>query len=69
MKKLFNRFGKYNVTAFIIMAVGIILWLLTPLLLWLFNFDSDIIGLLVFIIGLLMFIIGLFARLFKQKVK
>ena len=46
MKKLVGKFGKYNVVTFIIMGVGVILFLLTPLLLWLFDFDSDILGFL-----------------------
>ena len=43
MKKLVSKFGKYNVAVFGIMGVGVILFLLTPLLIWLFDFDSDII--------------------------
>ncbi len=66
MTKLVRKLGKYNVTAFTIMAVGIILFLLTPLLLWLFNFDSDILGVLIFIIGLLMWLTGLIVRKVKS---
>lgn len=62
MKKLVHRFGKYYVAAFIIMGVGVILFLLTPLLLWLFDFDSDIFGFLIFLIGLVMYIAGLIVR-------
>jgi len=63
MKKLFSRFGKYNTSAFIVMGAGLILFLLTPLLIRLFNFDSDIFGALIFLIGLLMWVIGLIVRL------
>ena len=62
MKRLVERFGKYNVAAFIIMGVGLILFLLTPLLLWLFDFDSDILGFLIFLIGLVMWVVGLIIR-------
>jgi len=62
MKRLVKKYGKYNVAAFIIMGVGLILFLLTPLLLWLFDFDSDIIGFLIFLIGLAMWIVGLIVR-------
>ena len=62
MKRLVKKFGKYNVTAFIIMGVGVILFLLTPLLLWLFDFDSDIFGLLVFIIGFITWLVGFTIR-------
>ncbi len=67
MKKLVGKFGKYYVATFIIMAVGVILFLLTPLLLWLFDFDSDIIGVLVFLIGLVMLAAGLIVRLIVRK--
>jgi uncharacterized membrane protein len=69
MKKLVGKFGRYNVAAFIIMAVGVILFLLTPLLLWLFNFDSDIFGFFIFIIGLLMYVVGLVVRLITKKAR
>ena len=62
MKRLVRRFGKYSVATFIIMGVGLILFLLTPLLLWLFDFDSDILGFLIFLIGLAMWIVGLIVR-------
>ena len=62
MNRLVSKFGKYNVAAFIIMGVGVILFLLTPLLLWLWDFDSDVSGLLIFVIGLLMWIVGLIVR-------
>jgi predicted membrane channel-forming protein YqfA (hemolysin III family) len=62
MKRLVRKFGKYNVATFIIMGVGIILFLLTPLLLWLFDFDSDILGALIFLIGLIMWVVGFIIR-------
>ena len=62
MKRLVRKFGKYNVATFIIIGVGVILFLLTPLLLWLFDFDSDILGFLIFLIGLAMWIVGLIVR-------
>ena len=62
MKSLVRKFGKYNVATFVIMGVGLILFLLTPLLIWLFDFDSDILGFLIFLIGLAMWIVGLIVR-------
>ncbi len=62
MKKLVGKFGKYNVATFIIMIVGVILFLLTPLLIWLFDFDSDILGVLIFLIGLVMWVVGFIIR-------
>jgi len=65
MKKLVLKFGRYNVATFILMGIGLILFLLTPLLIWLFDIDSDIIGLLIFIIGLVLWIVGLLVRKFS----
>ncbi len=62
MKRLVMRFGKYNVTTFVIMGVGLILFLLTPLLYTLWDFDSDIPGVLIFLIGLIMWIVGLIVK-------
>ena len=62
MKKLVLKFGRYNVATFILMGIGLILFLFTPLLIWLFDIDSDIVGLLIFIIGLIMWIVGLLVR-------
>jgi hypothetical protein len=67
MKKLTAKFGRYYVATFIIMAAGIILFLLTPLLLWLFDLDSDILGFLIFIVGLLMFLVGFIVRRIRRK--
>jgi uncharacterized membrane protein len=54
-----NRFGKLRVASFFVMGIGLILFLLTPLFLWLWDMDTDIIGLLIVIIGLVLFIVGL----------
>ena len=66
MKRLVRKFGKYNVATFVIMGVGLILFLLTPLLLWLFDLDSDIVGFLIFLTGLAMWIVGLIVRLINK---
>ena len=62
MRGLVGRFGKYNVIAFIIMGVGLVLFLLTPVLIWLFDFDSDILGALIFLVGLIMWVVRLIFR-------
>ena len=67
MKRLVRKFGKYNVSTFVIMGVGLILFLLTPLLLWLFDFDSDILGALILLIGLAMWIAGRIVRKVRSK--
>jgi len=68
-KSIVKRFGWYNVTVFAVMMVGVVLWLLTPLLLWLFNLDSDIIGVLIFLLGLVLWVGGLITRLVMRKTK
>lgn len=67
MNKLVRKFGKYNVATFVIMGVGLILFLLTPLLIWMFDLDSDIVGFLIFLIGLVMWIVGLIVRKVRSK--
>ena len=62
MKRLVSKFGKYNVTTFVIMGVGLILFLISRLLYTLWDFDSDIPGVLIFLIGLIMWIVGLIVR-------
>ncbi len=69
MNRLIKRFGTYNVTVFLIMIIGALLFLLTPLLIWLFDFDSDIIGVLVFLVGLVMWLVGLIVRLISRKIR
>jgi predicted membrane channel-forming protein YqfA (hemolysin III family) len=69
MKKLVGKFGKYNVATFIIMGVGVILFLLTPLLIWLFDFDSDILGVLIFLIGLVMYVVGFIIKKVRSSKK
>jgi hypothetical protein len=65
MKKLVGKFGKYYVAAFTIMGVGLIIFLVTPLLLWLFDMDSDIVGFLIFLVGLVMYVVRLIVRKFR----
>jgi hypothetical protein len=61
MNRLVRKFGKYNVATFIIMGVGVIFFLLAPTG-WGVGFDSDVLGLFIFVIGLLMLIVGLIVR-------
>ena len=67
MKRLVRKFGRYNLATFIIMGVGLILFLLTPLLLWLFDFDSDIFGFFIFLVGLAMWIVGFIVRRVRRN--
>ncbi len=62
MKKLLARFGKLIVISFFIMALGLILFLLTPLLYSQFNLDTDIVGVIIFFGGLALWILGIIRR-------
>jgi hypothetical protein len=62
MKRLVERFGKLTTASFVIMAIGIVVFLLTIPLYANFGIDTDIIGLIIFTIGLAIFIIGIIRR-------
>jgi hypothetical protein len=68
MEKPAGKYRKYDIATFIIMIVGVILFLLTPLLIRWFEFDSDVLGLLIFLIGLVMCVVGLIIRFIIKKV-
>lgn len=67
MKRIVRKFGKYNVATFIIMGVGLITFLLTLLLIWLFGIDSDIFGFFIFLIGLAMYMLRLIIKKVLRK--
>jgi len=62
MNKLINRFGKLITASFFVMGAGVLLFLLTPVLLTYFNFDSDLPGLMLAATGLFIFTIGYILR-------
>jgi len=62
MNRLIERFGKLTTASFVIMAIGIVVFLLTIPLYANFGIDTDIIGLIIFTIGLAIFIIGIIRR-------
>jgi len=53
-----KKFGKLIVASFFLMGIGVIAFLLTPLLYGLWGIDSDLPGLLIVIVGLVLFIVG-----------
>jgi hypothetical protein len=57
-----KRFGRLITASFIIMAVGIVTFLLVIPLYGYFGIDTDIIGLLILDIGLVILIIGIIHR-------
>lgn len=64
-----KRFGRLITASFIVMAIGIVTFLLVIPLYGYFGIDTDIIGLLIFDIGLVMLIIGIIRRKKLRGVK
>ena len=62
MKKIIEKFGKLTTASFIIMGVGIIVFILSFPLYVFYNIDTDIIGFTIVLIGLVIFIIGIIRR-------
>ena len=68
MKKMVKRFGKLITASFIVIGVGLITFLSTPI--WLqFDVDTDIPGFFIILIGLDIFSIGLIRRKNLGRVK
>ncbi len=62
MKRMVKRFGKLITASFFVMGIGVITFLLTPLLYGLWGIDSDLPGVLIVDIGLVILIIGIIRR-------
>lgn len=62
MKRLIERFGKLITASFLVMAAGIVVFLLGFPLYTYFEIDTDIIGLVIFTVGLAICIIGIIRR-------
>ena len=68
MKKMIKKFGKLITASFIVMGVGLVTFLSTPI--WLqFGIDTDIPGFFIILIGLEIYIIGLIRRKNLGRVK
>lgn len=59
MKRLVEKFGKLITASFFVMAIGVILFLLTPLLYGLWGIDTDLIGLIILTTGVAILLIGI----------
>ncbi|MBM3172661.1 MAG: hypothetical protein FJ022_02725 [Chloroflexi bacterium] len=62
MSRIVRRFGKLITASFFVMGIGVLAFLLTPLLYGLWGIDSDLPGILILVIGLVIFIIGIIRR-------
>ena len=68
MKKMVKKFGKLITASFIVIGVGLVTFLSTPI--WLqFSVDTDIPGFFIILIGLDIFSIGLIRRKNLGRVK
>jgi len=62
MKRVINRFGKLITASFIVIGIGIIVFILSLPLYIYWNIDTDILGAFIILIGLVIYIIGLIRR-------
>lgn len=62
MKRLITKYGKLITASFFIMAIGIIAFLLTPVLYSRWGIDSDLPGLMIAFTGVALLIIGMIRR-------
>ena len=69
MNKMIKRFGKLIKASFIVIGIGIIVFILSLTLYIYYNIDTDIIGFSIILIGLVFFIIGLIRRKKLSRVK
>lgn len=69
MKKMIKKFGKLITASFIIMGIGVIVFLLGYPLYVFWEIDTDLPGILILDIGLVIYIIGLIRRKKLGRVK
>jgi len=62
MKRFLERFGKLITASFFVMAIGIILFLFTPLFYGQWGLDTDIIGLIILTTGLAILLLGIILK-------
>ncbi len=69
MKRTVRRFGKLMTASFFVMGVGVIVFLLTPLSIWLWDADIDISGAVIFVIGAIICAVGSIRRVRSISIK
>ncbi len=67
--KIVERFGRFTVATFFIMGIGLVVFLITPLAIMLFDMDTDIFGAFIFLCGLVLYIIGLVIKRVRSRKK
>jgi hypothetical protein len=69
MKKMIKKFGKLITASFIVIGIGIIVFILSLPLYIYYDIDTDIFGFLIILIGLVLYVIGLIRRKKPGRVK
>src|SRR4030042_3044412 len=69
MMKKIKKLGKLKITSFIIMGIGLVIFLLTPLFLFLWEMDTDIIGIIILFLGIVIYIAGVLRGKKLDRVK
>ncbi len=62
-----RKTSRWAVVPVLIMVIGVALFLLTPLFIRYLHFDTDILGVLVFLIGIVVYVAGLIVRVVRKK--
>ncbi len=68
MTKLINKFGKLIFASFVVMAIGVVTFLLVIPLYGFFRIDTDVLGILIIEAGIVMFIVGIIRRIKMRRV-
>jgi len=69
MNKIVKRFGKLITASFFLMGIGVVTFLLTPILYPRFGMDTDLPGVFIVEIGVFSYIIGRILKKNLSKVK
>jgi uncharacterized membrane protein len=69
MNRMIKKFGKLITASFVIMGIGVIVFILSFPLYIFYNIDTDIIGFSIVLIGLVIFIVGIIRRKKPSGVK
>ena len=67
MERADRKTPVFRRVAFAIMIIGILLFVLTPVFIKLFDLDTDILGILLVLVGLAVLIVGSAIRLVVKK--
>ena len=69
MKKMIKKFGKLITASFIVMGIGIIVFILSLPLYIYCNIDTDLLGLEIILMGLVILLVGIIRRKKWSRIK